>query len=217
MRARLFFATVILLAMAAIAVSQEKQERVRIPLQRMQPGQTSVSLQPSEKVICVGSSAFQPVLSGSYFWDYNGIPVGGRPVRVVANRQVLDFYSRSGWALSMDTYPDGMLYVQFTAPVILPHNARITRLILLCYDNSSDENKEVSLLLRYAENTSLGARNVCRVASSEAADRVRLFQTTDMTEDLVDNVNAVYWLELSLMGGTREFKFGQAKIYYREE
>jgi len=192
MKARLYFATVILLAMAAMAVSQERQERERIQLQRVRLEQTSVALQPGEKVICLGPSAFQPVFSG-----YN--------------------YRCSGWALSMDTYPAGMPYVSFTAPLILPHNARITRLILLCYDNSSDENKEVSLLLRYAENTSLGARNVCRVASSEAADRVRLFQTTDMTEDLVDNVNAVYWLELSLMGGTREFKFGQAKIYYREE
>jgi len=196
MRVKLFFATVILLAMAAMAISQEKQERVRIPLQRMQPGQTSVPLQPGEKVICVGASAFQPLISG-----YN--------------------LNRRGWILSLSAFTPDMLSVVFTAPVILPHNARITRLILLCYDNSSDENKEVSLLMRYAENTappaSTNARNVCRVDSSGAADQVRLVQTTDMTEDLVDNVNAFYWLELYLMGVHREFRFYHAKIYYRED
>lgn len=76
MKARLYFATVILLAMAAMAVSQERQERERIQLQRVRLEQTSVALQPGEKVICLGPSASNrysaattiDVPGGPYLW-----------------------------------------------------------------------------------------------------------------------------------------------------
>jgi len=100
------------------------------------------------------------------------------------------------------------------APLILPHKTRIKKVQLVCKDNNSSGN--IRLWLHVFSNNLSESFTLCLVQSEDAADEYRVFTTTDINPNKIDNVKYNYFLNLHLPGSNEDgYEFISVKIWYK--
>lgn len=184
--------TLILFSMNALSQEGKKKDTVVKPQQaaKVQSDSIFMRLQTGEKVYC---------LSPPDFWTKQG--------------------GHSDWLIY-----DGMLRNQattmftFTAPLHLPHNARVTRIVMVCRDNH--RSHDVRLTLKFLGNTASERRpgdqnySVGSVESNGVPRDWRLYSTTDLNNPVINYLAGAYWMELNLPGYCA---FRSAKIFYKTD
>lgn len=100
------------------------------------------------------------------------------------------------------------------APLILPHKTRITKVQLVCKDNNTTGN--IRMWLHVFSNDLSESFTMCLVQSEDAADGFRVFTTTDIKPNKIDNIKYNYFLNLRLLGSSEDgYEFVSAKIWYK--
>jgi len=117
-------------------------------------------------------------------------------------------YENNG-VLSLNVEPQ---YIR--APLILPNGTRINKVQLVCKDNNADGS--IRLWLHVFSND-LSESFTLGVAESEGVeDTYRVFSTTAITPNKINNVDYNYFLNLRLPGAKEEgYEFVAAKIWYK--
>jgi len=115
-------------------------------------------------------------------------------------------YTNNGTLTITDTYSK---YVR--APLILPNGTRITRVELICKDNSASSN--VKLWLHVISNDNLTSFTLCSIESSGQSNNFRTFTTTTINPKKIDNMNYNYFLNLLLHPNNESLL--AVKIYYK--
>lgn len=106
----------------------------------------------------------------------------------------------------------GAEYVR--APLILPHKTRIKKVQLVCKDNNP--TGELRLWLHVLSNDLSESFTMCLVESKDAEEGYRVFTTTDIKPNKIDNVNYNYFLNLRLLGSSDDgYEFVSVKIWYK--
>lgn len=106
----------------------------------------------------------------------------------------------------------GAEYVR--APLILPHKTRIKKVQLVCKDNNPIG--DLRLWLHVLSNDLSESFTMCLVESEDAAEGFRVFTTTDIKPNKIDNVKYNYFLNLRLLGSDEDgYAFIAAKIWYK--
>jgi len=106
----------------------------------------------------------------------------------------------------------GPAYVR--APLILPHKTRIKKVQLVCKDNNS--SGDIRLWLHVFSNDLSESFTMCLVESKNAVDGYRVFTTTDIKPNKINNIKYNYFLNLRLLGSSDDgYEFVSAKIWYK--
>ncbi len=117
-------------------------------------------------------------------------------------------YDNNG-VLSLNMEPQ---YIR--APLILPNGTRIKKLQIVCKDNNTEGS--IRMWLHVLSND-LSESFTLGVAESEGAeDTYRVFSTTNITPNKINNVNYNYFLNLRLPGTKADgYEFVAAKVWYK--
>jgi hypothetical protein len=106
----------------------------------------------------------------------------------------------------------GPAYVR--APLILPHKTRIKKVQLVCKDNNS--SGDIRLWLHVLSNDLSESFTMCLVESNDAVNGYRIFTTTDIKPNKINNIKYNYFLNLRLLGSSEDgYEFVSAKIWYK--
>jgi hypothetical protein len=106
----------------------------------------------------------------------------------------------------------GAAYVR--APLILPNKTRIKKVQLVCKDNNP--TGDLRLWLHVLSNDLSESFTMCLVESEDAAEGYRIFTTTDIKPNKIDNVKYNYFLNLRLLGSDEDgYAFIAAKVWYK--
>ena len=100
------------------------------------------------------------------------------------------------------------------APLILPHKTRIKKIQLICKDNHVENN--VRMWVHVLSNDMSESFTLCLVRSDSASDDFRIFTTTDISPNKIDNVKYNYFLNLHIPGTKEDgLVFLAAKVWYK--
>ncbi len=117
-------------------------------------------------------------------------------------------YNNNG-VLSLNVEPQ---YIR--APLILPNGTRLKKIQLVCKDNNTEGS--IRMWLHVLSNDLSESFTLCVVESEGAEDTYRVFSTTDITPNKINNVNYNYFLNLRLPGTQTEgYEFVAAKVWYK--
>ncbi len=105
-------------------------------------------------------------------------------------------YSFAGGAGAL--YNPGSNSYAYEAAVNLPHGAKITKVVVYYYDNSSTQDLWVALA---TINLDTSVQSTMAFLSTAGADiNKRVMEDTTITPDTVDNQSNAYWIEVYIPG-----------------
>ncbi len=195
MRERALLATILIVTSAVLVCAQVERERTLVRGRQL----LRLELMPGEQVISIGPSAFQPFRES---------------LRYLCSGAELHPYPPS--------LPEGPLIFNappvsmYTAPLMLPHNSTVTRLVLYCFDNGA--HSDVVLQLMHKTNSNTVVQSLLLLSSSGGVEEWREFRSSGIRSVPIDNLNGFYWLQLYFYGGNSpDVVLGHVKVYYREE
>ena len=95
-------------------------------------------------------------------------------------------------------YNPGSNSYAYEAAVNLPHGAKITKVVVYYYDNSSTQDLWVALA---SINLDISIQNTMSFLSTSGADiNKRVMEDTTISPDTVDNQSVAYWIEVYIPG-----------------
>ena len=94
-------------------------------------------------------------------------------------------------------YNPGSTPAYYEAAVNLPHGAKITKVVLYYYDNST-ENIWVTLAAMGMDEFDLP--NLTNLTTSGAVENHRVMEDTTITPDTINNQSYTYWIEAGIPG-----------------
>lgn len=95
-------------------------------------------------------------------------------------------------------YNPGSSYALYEAAVNLPHGAKVTKVVLYYYDNST-AGVWMALAAKNMDGNDL--QILAYLETSGAEDVDRLMEDTTITADTINNQSYAYWIEVSIPGG----------------
>ena len=103
-------------------------------------------------------------------------------------------------------------YGYVRAPLVLPNATKITKVGLICKDNSSSLN--IRMWIHVFSNDLKKSFTIAYVESQGAENTFRTFTTATINPNVVDNLKYFYFLNVSLPGSGSDYELAGAKVWY---
>ena len=118
------------------------------------------------------------------------------PTAFIPYQSIKDYaFAGGGGAL----YNPGTASSFYEAALNLPHGAKITKMVVYYYDNSSTQNIKVTLAAISMDDSALP--HLANLTTSGAVASNQVMEDTSISADIIDNQSYAYWIDLYIPGG----------------